>query len=281
MRWQVGLCKHAFGLTFGRLAPTLLTTELSWIDTHAHLYADTFADEQTAALVRAQTAGVQRIYLPNIDVDSIGPLRALAAAHPAHCFPMMGLHPCSVKADFETQLQRIETELRQHPYVAIGEIGTDLYWDRTFWAQQQVAFRTQVGWAPVFDLPIVIHCRESFTQTIEMLETMAISGLRGVFHCFTGTLDEARRALDLGFHLGIGGVATFKNGGLDKVLPHIGLEKILLETDSPYLAPVPHRGKRNESAYIPLIGRRVAELMGHSVAEVARITTQNALRLLA
>ncbi len=275
------MCRYSFGLTFDVQPPTPLTTETAWIDTHAHLYADTFADEQAAALARAQAAGVQRIYLPNIDVDSIGPLRALAAAHPAHCFPMMGLHPCSVKADFESQLARIEAELRQHPYVAIGEIGTDLYWDRTFWAQQQAAFRAQVAWAPVFDLPIVIHCRESFAQTIEMLEDMAIPGLRGVFHCFTGSLDEARRALDLGFLLGIGGVVTFKNGGLDKVLPHIGLESIVLETDSPYLAPVPHRGKRNESAYIPLIGHRLAQLTGHSVADVAHITTQNALRLLA
>jgi TatD DNase family protein len=192
----------------------------------------------------------------------------------------MGLHPCYVNQDFEKELQLVENWLNKRSFLAIGEIGLDFYWDTTYRAQQEEAFRIQVRWAQQHSLPIVIHCRNSFRETVAILEDMALPDLRGIFHCFTGDLEDARKVVDLHFLMGIGGVATFKNGGLDKVLPHIDLDHLVLETDSPYLAPVPHRGKRNESGYLPLIARRVADLKQTSQQEVEKATTRNARLLI-
>ena len=192
---------------------------------------------------------------------------------------MMGLHPCSVKKDFERELYLIEDWLSKREFSAIGEIGTDLYWDKTFFGQQQEALGIQIGWAKKYQLPIVLHCRESLNETIEMIEKLQDGTLKGIFHCFSGNVEQAKKIFKLGFHIGLGGVATFKNGGLDKVLGEITLENAVLETDSPYLAPVPHRGKRNEPGYIPLIASKVAALTNQSIEEVRNVTTKNALNL--
>lgn len=212
--------------------------------------------------------------MPNVDVASIDAMLETEMRYP-HCIPMMGLHPCSVGKDFERQLYILEDWLNKRSFAAVGEIGLDLYWDKTWYDQQQEALRIQVGWAKEKGLPVVIHTRDAMAQTLEQLEALQDGQLQGVLHCFTGTLEEAEKAISLGFYLGIGGVATFKNGGLDKVLPHISLDKLLLETDSPYLAPVPNRGKRNSPEYIPLIAQRVADLMQKEVGEVAAVTTAN------
>jgi TatD DNase family protein len=250
-----------------------------WIDTHAHIYSEDFDSDRAEAIDRALDAGVQRLYMPNVDHASIDGMLALEMKYPEHCFPMMGLHPCSVKADFEKALYHVETWLAKRSFAAVGEMGTDLYWDKTFWEQQQEAFRIQVGWARQYKLPLVIHCRESMEETIRMIEELQDGTLRGIFHCFTGNRQQAERIIKAGFLLGIGGVSTFKKGGLDLVLPDIGLEALVLETDSPYLAPVPHRGKRNEPSYIPIIAQRVADLLQRDLADVQKITTHNALKL--
>lgn len=249
-----------------------------FIDTHAHIYLEEFDQDREDMLRRCAEVPVNEIYLPNIDHTSIDRMMELEVKHP-NCKAMMGLHPCSVKKDFEKELYLIETWLNKRNFAAIGEMGTDLYWDETFWAQQQEAFKIQVGWGKKFKRPIVIHCRESINETIQLLEPLLDSSLKGVFHCFSGSLEQANKIIAMGFYLGIGGVATFKNGGLDKVLPDVDLNSIVLETDSPYLAPVPHRGKRNEPSYIPLVAKRVAELKKISVEEVMEKTTENAGRL--
>ena len=192
---------------------------------------------------------------------------------------MMGLHPCSVKKDFQRELYLIEEWLSKRSFSAVGEIGTDLYWDKSFWEQQQEALIIQVNWAKKYKLPVVLHCRESLDQTLEIIEGLQDGNLKGVFHCFSGSAEQANKISKLGFYIGLGGVVTFKNGGLDKVLPEIDLQYAVLETDSPYLAPVPYRGKRNEPPYIPIISSKIAELMKISVEEVQKITSQNALNL--
>ena len=245
------------------------------IDTHAHIYLKDFADDREDMLARAADVGLHKIYMPNIDHTSIDDMLNLEAKHPQACIAMMGLHPCSVNKNFEKELYEVESWLARRKFAAGGEIGTDLYWDKTFWEQQQEAFKIQVTWAIQHKLPIVIHCRESLNETIDMVEHLKDENLKGVFHCFSGTPEQAKRIIDLGFYLGIGGVATFKNGGLDKVLPDVDLAHIVLETDSPYLAPVPHRGKRNEPAYLQLIAQRVADLMQISIEEVAAETSGN------
>ncbi|HMP99711.1 MAG TPA: TatD family hydrolase [Cyclobacteriaceae bacterium] len=245
------------------------------IDTHAHIYLKDFADDREDMLARAADVGLHKIYMPNIDHTSIDDMLNLEAKHPQACIAMMGLHPCSVNKNFEKELYEVESWLARRKFAAVGEIGTDLYWDKTFWEQQQEAFKIQVTWAIQHKLPIVIHCRESLNETIDMVEHLKDENLKGVFHCFSGTPEQAKRIIDLGFYLGIGGVATFKNGGLDKVLPDVDLAHIVLETDSPYLAPVPHRGKRNEPAYLQLIAQRVADLMQISIEEVAAETSGN------
>jgi len=253
-----------------------------FVDTHAHLYGKQFDGDREAMVQRALDAGVTKLLLPNIDHDSIAGMHALVEAYPQLCVPMMGLHPCHVGEDFSEALTEVEHLLRTRSYCAVGEIGIDLYWDRTFLAQQEEAFRQQVRWAKELGLPIAIHCRQSFAETIAIVEAENDSTLRGVFHCFTGTAEEAQRIIALGdLYLGIGGVITYPKGGLAETMATVGPDHCVLETDAPYLAPVPFRGKRNESAYIPLIAAKLAEVTGRSVEEIARITTANANTLFA
>jgi TatD DNase family protein len=251
----------------------------TWVDTHAHIYLDEFKPDRHDAIQRAIENGVTRIFMPNIDHTSIDDMLEVEAKYPDHCVPMMGLHPCSVKKGFERELYLIEEWVFKRKFAAIGEMGTDLYWDKTHFDAQKEAFRIQAGWAKQLGLPLVIHCRESIDETLELLEPMKDEKLRGVFHCFTGNAVQAKRVTDIGFLFGLGGVATFKNGGLDQVIPYLEPGSLLMETDSPYLAPVPHRGKRNEPAYIPLIAEKVCEFKKVDKDELAALTTRNAMRL--
>lgn len=250
-----------------------------YIDTHAHIYADQFKKDLEETLARAHQAGVGKILMPNIDHTSIDSMMEVELKDPANYIAMMGLHPCSVKKDFERELYLIEEWFGKRDFIAVGEVGIDLYWDKTFLSQQVEALKIQVEWAKQRKVPVVIHARDSLSEIFEVLDELNDDDLTGVFHCFSGDLKEAEQALSYGFYLGIGGVSTFKNGGLDMVLPHVSLDHIVLETDCPYLAPVPHRGKRNESSYIPLIAKRVADLMEKEVEEVEEMTTQNALNM--
>lgn len=250
-----------------------------WIDTHAHLYAKQFDNDREEMLQRAIGSGVQRFYLPNIDSGSIAGMLELEAAHPDRCFAMMGLHPCSVKENYKEELALVKSWLDKRSFCAVGEIGIDLYWDKTFFEQQKEAFRTQIAWAKALDLPIVIHARDSLEEILEIVTEEKDERLRGIFHCFGGSVEQAERIQDLGFLMGIGGVLTFKKSGLDQVLKEVPLESLVMETDAPYLAPVPYRGKRNESGYIPDIGARLAEVKGVSMEEVCAATTKNALKL--
>lgn len=246
-------------------------------DSHTHLYLEEYSNDREEMMERALQAGVRYFFLPNIDVNSIGPMEEMVSRYPGKCFPMMGLHPTSVKEDWEGQLGVIEARLEVGGYAAVGEIGIDLYWDKTFREQQEEAFRRQIGLAKKHGLPIVIHSRNSFDEIFRIMDDVYEPGLTGVFHCFTGGRRHAAKILDWGFKLGIGGVLTFKNAGLDNVIAGIGLEHIVLETDSPYLSPVPFRGKRNESAYIRYVAERLAEIKGVSLEEVAEVTTANTL----
>ena len=249
------------------------------IETHAHIYDEAFADDRELMLAKAFSEGISEIWMPNCNAETIDGMMALASQFPNQCFPMMGLHPCYVKEDFEKQLYIVEEWLNKHKFIAIGEIGMDLYWDKTFVKQQEQAFLTQCQLAKQHNLWIDIHSRNAFWETVTLIEKNADSNLKGIFHCFTGELKDAQKAIELGFLLGIGGVVTFKNGGLDKILPHITLENIILETDAPYLAPVPFRGKRNEPAYLTIIAQKVADLMAVSVEKVREQTTLNAKNL--
>lgn len=251
-----------------------------FIDTHAHIYSEEFDKDREDVLRRSNESNTVEIFMPNLDHTSIDGMMEVEGKHP-NCKAMMGLHPCSVKRDFEKELYLMESWLGKRAFAAIGEMGTDLHWDKTFWPQQQEAFKIQVGWAKKYKRPIVIHSRESIDETIQLLEPLLNDSLTGVFHCFSGTLEQAKQIVSMGFFIGIGGVVTFKNGGLDKVLPELDLNFAVLETDCPYLAPVPHRGKRNEPAFIPLIAKRVAELKKITVEEVMAQTTENAGRLFA
>jgi TatD DNase family protein len=251
----------------------------SFIDTHAHIYLKEFDDDCEDMIARATREGVGRIYMPNVDHTSIDRMMEIEEKHKGQCIAMMGLHPCYVKKDFQRELYLVENWLSKRKFAAVGEIGTDLYWDKTFWEQQKEAFEIQLNWAKHYKIPVVIHCRESIDETIAIVEQHKSEHLRGVFHCFSGNSEQARQVVELGFYLGIGGVATFKKGGLDIVLPECSVESLILETDSPYLAPVPHRGKRNEPAFIPLIAKRIGEIMRLGVDEVAAVTTKNALDL--
>jgi TatD DNase family protein len=250
-----------------------------WIDTHAHLYSKEFEADRLDMIQRCFDAGVRKLFMPNVDHNSVEGMLELEANYPEHCFAMMGLHPCSVDKDFQRELYQVEQWLSKRKFIAVGEIGTDLYWDKTFWGQQKEAFEIQLALALKYSLPVVIHCRESIDETIGLVEKYVDKNPRGVFHCFTGSALQAKKITELGFYLGIGGVSTFKKGGLDAVLPEVSMERIVLETDSPYLAPVPHRGKRNEPSYIPLVAQRVAEIKKISIDEVRSMTTKNALEL--
>lgn len=246
------------------------------IDTHTHLYAEDFDQDRDAAIQRAIQNGVSHFFLPAIDRHTHEKMLDLEQKYP-QMSAMMGLHPCSVKPDaWEKELEIVENYLNQRDFCAIGEIGIDLYWDKTTLDIQIQAFERQIDWAIERDLPIVIHTRESFAETFEVLERKRHPKLRGIFHCFSGNLEQALHAIDLGFLLGIGGVVTFKNGKIDQFLSEIPLEKIVLETDSPYLSPVPHRGKRNESGYLPLIAGKLVDIYGKSFEEIDEITSSNA-----
>ena len=254
---------------------------MHFIDTHTHLFSDSFNEDRTEVVQRALKAGVQTLLLPNIDLESIQPMHDLANQFPDYCFPMMGLHPGSVNENWEKDLAVIKEHLfSERKYAAVGEIGMDLYWDTTFISQQAEAFKLQVEWAKALRLPVVIHAREAFDEIFAVLDVLNDDTLSGVFHCFTGTLAQAHRALDYGnFKLGIGGVLTYKKSGLDEVLTELPLEFMVLETDSPYLPPVPHRGKRNESAFLLHIAERLAEVKNVSLKEVEEITSENARTL--
>ena len=250
------------------------------IDTHAHVYAEAFDSDRDAMLEQAFRQGVDKIFMPNVDDRTLTGMMALESQYPDRCFAMMGLHPCSVGHDVEKQLQTVQTWLNTRPFAAVGEIGLDFYWSLEFVKQQEIAFAIQITWAKQHKLPVVLHCRNSLDRTLELLEPMLeTDGPKGIFHCFSGTRQQAEKVVELGFLLGIGGVATFKNGGLDQVLPHISLQHLVLETDSPYLAPVPHRGTRNQPAYLSLIATRIADLKGVDFKTVARQTTENAEKL--
>ncbi|NOH84837.1 TatD family deoxyribonuclease [Vibrio sp. 03-59-1] len=245
------------------------------IDSHAHIYATEFDNDRDEVVQRALAQGIDTILLPNIDLGSIEPMLKTEAAYPDVCRSMMGLHPCYVDGDVKQTLATIHSWFEKHNFIAVGEIGIDLYWDKTFKAEQEMAFITQLNWAKEMDLPVVIHTRDSIEETLTLLRKEQNGSLRGVFHCFGGTVEEAKAINDLGFHLGLGGVSTFKNGGMDKVIPHLDLSKVILETDCPYLAPVPHRGKRNEPAYTQLIAKRISDLRDIEIEQVDILTTQN------
>lgn len=252
---------------------------MQFTDSHAHVYLGQFEQDRDEVIRKSIDSGVGRIYMPNVDSKTIDAMLEAESTHPQVCIPMMGLHPCSVNDQFEKELQLVEHWLNKRSFAAVGEIGTDLYWDRTYWAQQQEALKIQLQWGLDFDLPVVLHSRDSIDETIQLVRPFSDKGLKGVFHCFTGNGEQAEAIIEMGFFLGIGGVATFKNGGLDKVLDKIPVHHLMLETDSPYLAPVPYRGKRNEPSYIPLIAERISVITGETVENIAQITTDNALKL--
>lgn len=244
-------------------------------DTHTHLYSEQFDEDRDSMIQRAKDLGVNRFFIPAIDSSYLDRMYDLEKQYSDNVFLMMGLHPTSVKENYEEELEIVKREINKRDFYAIGEIGIDLYWDKTFLEQQKEAFKTQIRWAKERELPIVIHCRESFDEIFEVLETEKDEKLRGIFHCFTGTLEQAHQAISYNMKLGIGGVATFKNGKIDKFLNQIDLKHIVLETDSPYLAPTPNRGKRNESSYITLVLDKLVDIYGISYEEIARITTEN------
>lgn len=249
------------------------------VDSHAHLYLDQFDADRQQVIRHAIGQDVRYMILPNIDKDSIGPMMQLVNDFPENCFPMMGLHPTSVKDDYNVQLELLKEWLKKDKFYAIGEMGIDLYWDKTYFAQQQEAFRQQVDLALEYDLPLVIHSRNSFDEIFQLLDEVYKPGLRGVFHCFNGNLEQAEHIIKMGFLLGIGGVLTYKNSGLAEVTEKISPEHMLLETDAPFLAPVPFRGKRNESAFLVEVARKLGEIKGMQLEEVAEITTRNAVEL--
>ena len=250
-----------------------------FIDTHTHLYDEQFDSDRKTSIQQAIDQGVEKMYLPNCDSSTIEGMLEVEKAFPSHCFAMMGLHPCYVKENVHDELSVMETWLTKRTFSAIGEIGLDYHWDKTYINEQKKAFRTQIEWSLQYNRPIVIHTREATKDTIEIVKEYAPKGVRGVFHCFSGSVETARQIIDLGFYLGIGGVLTYKNAGLQEVVQLIDLKHIVLETDAPYLSPVPHRGKRNESSYTLLIAEKLDNLKGIDLTTVANITTENALKL--
>ena len=244
-------------------------------DTHTHLYSEEFDLDRSEMIQRAISKGVTRFFVPAIDSTCTKAMYELEANYPENVFLMIGLHPCYVKENFWDELNHIETELTKRKFIAIGEIGIDLYWDKSTLEMQKIAFKYQIQLAKKYKLPIVIHCRESFDEIFEVLESEKSDDLFGIFHCFTGNFEQAQQAISLNMKLGIGGVVTFKNGKIDQFLHQIDLKHIVLETDSPYLAPVPFRGKRNESSFICLVAEKLATIFGVSTEEIAKITTEN------
>ena len=256
-----------------------METNIIITDTHTHLYSEQFDLDRDQMIQRAIDAGVSRFFIPAIDSTCTQAMFDLEKNHPGHVFLMMGLHPTYVKENYLEELAHVERELASRKFYAIGEIGIDLFWDKTFLKEQQHAFKHQIQLAKKYKLGINIHCRDAFDEVFEVLESEKSNDLFGIFHCFTGDLGQAQRAISLGMKLGIGGVATFKNGKIDQFLNEIDLQHIVLETDSPYLAPVPYRGKRNESSYTLLVAQKLAEIYQLPVEEIARITTENSKQI--
>lgn len=252
---------------------------MTMIDSHCHLYVNSFKGDQGEAVKRAIAAGVTQMLLPAIDSETHDAMLALEAEYPDNCLAMMGVHPCSITADPGPELNLAWKYLQSRPFIAVGEIGLDFHWDLSFVEQQYQAFRRQAQWAVDLNLPIVIHSRKSTDECIGVVREFSANGLKGVFHCFSGTAEQAKQIIDLGFYLGIGGVLTYKNSGLDEAIRDIPLEWLLLETDAPYLTPVPYRGKRNEPSYIPYIVEKLAQVKGLSREEICRITTENTKKL--
>jgi TatD DNase family protein len=244
-------------------------------DTHTHLYSEEFSEDREKMIQNAIDSGVSRLFVPSIDSSYTQKMYALEAQYPENVFLMMGLHPCYVKENYEEELAHVITELENRKFAAIGEIGIDLFWDKSFLKQQQDVFLKQIQLAKQYKLPINIHCRDAFNEVFEILEQEKSEELWGIFHCFTGDFNQAQQAISCGMKLGIGGVATFKNGKIDQFLNEIGLKHIVLETDAPYLAPVPYRGKRNESSYIKVIAEKLSEIYQLPIEDIAAITTQN------
>nr|WP_302829275.1 TatD family hydrolase [uncultured Bacteroides sp.] len=253
------------------------------VDSHSHLFLEEFSDDLPQVMERARAAGITHIFMPNIDSTTIEPMLRVCSDYKGYCFPMMGLHPTSVNADYKKELEIVAEHLAmRNEYVAIGEIGMDLYWDKTFLKEQLIVFEQQIEWALKYNLPIVIHCREAFDYIYKVLESYKAAPLRGIFHSFTGSIEEATRILDFpGFYIGINGVVTFKKSTLPQVLQGIPMERIVLETDSPYLTPVPNRGKRNESANVKDTLLKVAEIYRKAPEEVGWVTSENALKVFA
>ncbi len=262
--------------TDGNSAAVYTFAKKMLIDTHAHLYADDFNDDRDNVIRKALEAGVKKIVLPNIDSGSIEGMMSLARQYPGTCFPLMGLHPTSVGEDYKEKLKAVESWLDKEKFYGIGETGIDLYWDKTWSSEQADSFRRHISIARNMNLPVVIHVRNSFNEVYAIVKEEQDGNLRGVFHCFSGSAEEAKKVADCGFLLGIGGVVTFRNSNLSTILPAVDLQNIVLETDSPYLAPVPHRGRRNESAYLTKIVDKMAEIYRMSNEEIARVTTENA-----
>ena len=248
-------------------------------DTHSHIYTEEFTNDRSAMLQRAEKEGVGKIFLPAIDSHTHTQMLQLEADYPTLCYSMMGVHPCSIKENYNEELAIVRDFLEKRQFSAVGEIGLDFYWDKTFTDQQYIAFNTQIEWALEFDLPIAIHSRNSTNECLQAVAKHQKGKLRGVFHCFSGDARQAQKAIDLGFYLGIGGVLTFKNSGLDKAIENIGLEHMVLETDAPYLAPVPFRGKRNEPSYLKYVVEKLSSIKNCLPDEVAEITTTNAEKL--
>ena len=254
---------------------------MNFIDTHTHLFLKQFEDDIDDVIEIAIRSGITKMFLPNISSETTDSMLQLCEKYPENCFAMMGLHPCDVKKEtMEKELLHVEEMLEKEKFIAVGEIGLDLYWDKTTLEIQKMAFEFQIELAKKHKLPIVIHVRDSFEQAIEIVENLNDENLSGVFHCFTGNVDDSKRITDLGnFYLGIGGVLTFKNSGVDKTIEKIDMKHLLLETDSPYLSPTPYRGKRNESKYIVNIAEKLSEIKGLEIEEIAKITTKNAQNL--
>lgn len=257
----------------------IFDVSMNFIDSHTHIYLPEFDADRAAMIDRAVEAGVEKMLLPAIDSATYERQLKVEADYPDRCLSMMGLHPCSAKENVEMELAIVRKHLEQRSFVAVGEIGLDLYWDKDHLNEQYLAFERQIEWALEFDLPIVIHSRESMDRCIEVVKKHQRGNLRGVFHCFSGSIESARRIIDLGFYLGIGGVVTYKNAGLPAVLSELSLDHLLLETDAPYLTPVPHRGKRNEPTYLKIVAEKVAEAKFCSVKEVAEQTAANTKQL--
>lgn len=248
-------------------------------DTHAHVYSEEFLGVTEDCFKRTLFNGVSRVFVPNVDIASIAPLKSVCETYKGNYYPMMGLHPCSVKEDFKSQLKIIYDELISSKYYAVGEIGMDLYWDKTTFNIQKAAFIEQAGWAINFNLPVSIHSRDSTQELITIIKEEKLTNLRGIFHCFTGDDSQAHELINMGFYLGIGGVVTYKNSTLPQVLKAIGFDKLVLETDAPYLPPTPYRGKRNETSYIPLIAEKLAHIFEVSLVEIAEKTTNNSKKI--